>query len=123
MAEFLALRADVAREGHGIPRGAAPCADHSDLFFAPLRLGDDGRAWAEPRAVREERERLAKAICASCAFLAPCRDYVLRANEPAGIWGGLTEDERGVRRARTDRQRELRHLARAEVRGDLAGAR
>ena len=60
-------------------------AEHSDLFFA---------ARSERAAVRVRRENRAKAICAPCPVLRECRDHALRVQEPSGIWGGLTEDER-----------------------------
>src|SRR4051812_13480368 len=59
--------------------------EHSDLFF-PAR--------SERASVRVRRENRAKAICASCPVLRECRDHALRVEEPSGIWGGLTEDER-----------------------------
>ncbi|WP_052067926.1 WhiB family transcriptional regulator [Rhodococcoides fascians] len=37
---------------------------------------------------------IAKAYCAQCLVLYQCRDYALAAQEPFGIWGGLTERER-----------------------------
>lgn len=36
----------------------------------------------------------AKAVCARCPVLKPCRDHGLNAQEPHGIWGGLTPHER-----------------------------
>ena len=36
----------------------------------------------------------AKAICATCPVIEQCREYALRAQEPYGIWGGMTEEER-----------------------------
>jgi len=43
---------------------------------------------------RTKRERMAKAICASCPVIKECREQALRLGEPYGIWGGLTEEER-----------------------------
>ncbi|MTA96041.1 MAG: WhiB family transcriptional regulator, partial [Actinobacteria bacterium] len=45
----------------------------------------------------------AKAICASCPVLAQCRDHALAVQEPYGIWGGLSEDERAELIARSNR--------------------
>lgn len=45
---------------------------------------------------RNKHENAAKAICASCPVIEQCRDHALTAQEPYGIWGGLTEDERLV---------------------------
>jgi WhiB family transcriptional regulator, redox-sensing transcriptional regulator len=43
---------------------------------------------------RRRRERKAKAFCAGCPVLMQCREHSLAAQEPFGIWGGLTEAER-----------------------------
>ena len=64
---------------------AACRAEQSELFF-PAR--------SERASVRTRRENRAKAICAPCPVLQECREHALRVQEPAGIWGGLTEDER-----------------------------
>ncbi|MGW5570339.1 WhiB family transcriptional regulator [Nocardia thailandica] len=37
---------------------------------------------------------LAKQICQRCPVLTHCRDYAVEANEPHGIWGGMTPRER-----------------------------
>ena len=39
-------------------------------------------------------ESEAKRICAECPVILECRDYSLQSQEPFGVWGGLTEDER-----------------------------
>ena len=57
----------------------------SSMFFSP----DTERG---PR--RRRREAAAKAICAHCPVLAQCRTHALQVQEPYGIWGGLTENER-----------------------------
>ena len=43
---------------------------------------------------RSERERAAKAVCASCPVIAECAAHALRTREPYGIWGGLSESDR-----------------------------
>lgn len=65
---------------HGACRGL-----DSSLFFHP----DNERG---PSRVRREAE--AKAICASCPVVAPCREHALAVREPYGVWGGLSEAER-----------------------------
>ena len=80
----------------------------------PIRLsGDPGGApdWAEQALCAQsdpeawfpeagEAANLAKAICARCPVLAPCRAYALGRPELRGVWGGLSERERrAVRRA------------------------
>jgi hypothetical protein len=44
----------------------------------------------------------ARAICARCPVTTQCREWAVRAGEPAGIWGGTTPDERRLLRARRD---------------------
>lgn len=65
---------------HAACRGADP-----SLFF-----GADGERPVRRRA----RERQAKAICAVCPVIQPCRSYALARGEPFGVWGGLGERER-----------------------------
>jgi WhiB family redox-sensing transcriptional regulator len=55
-------------------------------FFGP----DTERAVSRARRVAH-----AKAICASCAALRQCRVFALRTGQTSGIWGGLSEEERG----------------------------
>jgi WhiB family redox-sensing transcriptional regulator len=57
----------------------------TEMFFHP-----DGERG--PR--RKARENAAKAVCATCPVIAACRAHALAAQEPYGIWGGLTEEER-----------------------------
>jgi WhiB family redox-sensing transcriptional regulator len=57
----------------------------SEMFFHP-----DGERG--PR--RRNRENTAKAVCASCPVIAACRSHALSVQEPYGIWGGLSEDDR-----------------------------
>jgi WhiB family redox-sensing transcriptional regulator len=48
----------------------------------------------------------AKEICQSCPVAATCLEFALETNQEAGVWGGLTEDERRpLRKARIARQR------------------
>jgi WhiB family redox-sensing transcriptional regulator len=81
-----------------ISRLPQPIADHwewqyegacrtmpSEMFFHP-----DGERG--PR--RRNRENAAKAVCASCPVIAQCRAHALAVQEPYGIWGGLSEDDR-----------------------------
>lgn len=65
---------------HGSCRGL-----DSALFFHP----DNERG---PSRARRENE--AKAICASCPVVDPCRAHALAVREPYGVWGGLSEAER-----------------------------
>lgn len=64
---------------------AACLTEDSTWFFPPA---------AEQRRSKIRREARAKAICARCPVMQLCRDHALRVEEPWGIWGALTEDER-----------------------------
>lgn len=59
----------------------------TEMFFHP-----DGERG--PR--RRNRENAAKAVCASCPVIQACRTHALAVQEPYGIWGGLSEDDRAV---------------------------
>jgi WhiB family redox-sensing transcriptional regulator len=67
------------------------------LFFGP-----DGERQPE----RDVRELKAKAICHGCPVRRECRDYA-EDSRVAGIWGGLSEE---------DRKRERRRRSRATTR-------
>lgn len=43
----------------------------------------------------------AKAVCQRCPVKAECLDYALRNGEDAGVWGGMSEDERRVLKRRS----------------------
>ncbi len=51
-------------------------------------------------ARRRDRER-AKALCAVCPVRTACLRWALQENEPGGIWGGLTQDERTTLKNKT----------------------
>jgi WhiB family redox-sensing transcriptional regulator len=44
--------------------------------------------------------RIAKAICVQCPIKQECLEYALVADEPYGIWGGLTPTERNILKRR-----------------------
>lgn len=72
-------------------RDDAACRNtNPDLFFPEAGANEDGRA--------------AKAICAVCPVIDPCREYAVTltgVSRTSGIWGGTTEHERvAIRRAR-----------------------
>lgn len=64
--------------------GACRDADPT-LFFHPANERGLGRV---------RRDRAAKAVCARCSVRIECADYAVRAREPYGVWGGLTEEDR-----------------------------
>ena len=59
----------------------------SGMFFHPE--GERG-------GTRRRRDEAAKAICARCPVLEQCREHALAVQEPYGVWGGLSEDERAT---------------------------
>ena len=64
----------------------AQCRGATHLFFAPDR---------ERPGRRARREAAARALCATCPVLAPCRAWA-RENHEFGFWGGETEEERAA---------------------------
>ncbi len=77
-------------------RNDAACRNEDpDLFFP---IGSTGPA--------VEQADQAKQICMTCSVREECLEYALASNQDAGIWGGLTEDERRtLKRARQRRRR------------------
>jgi WhiB family transcriptional regulator, redox-sensing transcriptional regulator len=65
-------------------KGACREADPT-LFFHPQN---------ERGLARLRRDRAAKSVCARCDVRIECADYAVRAREPYGVWGGLTEEDR-----------------------------
>lgn len=84
MAEISRLPRPVADEWEWQFQGACRSVD-PEVFFHP-----DGERG--PR--RRQREMNAKAICATCPVIQQCREHALKVQEPFGIWGGLSEDDR-----------------------------
>lgn len=76
-----ALRTDDAWQVKAACRGP-----QATVFFPPSTF--------ERKDEKQDRERRAKAICATCAVKQPCLEYALRIREPHGIWGGMSESER-----------------------------
>ena len=79
-------------DSHPDWRDEAACRDADPQLFFP-----DG----EIRSARA-RVKMAKLICRGCPVSVTCLSWALAIGEEAGIWGGLTEDERRTlhRRAR-----------------------
>jgi WhiB family redox-sensing transcriptional regulator len=65
---------------------AACAGQQGALFYPPLR--------GERKAMRVQRERRAKEVCATCEVCDECLRTALANNERYGIWGGLTDVER-----------------------------
>ena len=58
----------------------------ANVFFSPTHL--------ETKEERQQREALAKNICAGCPVKRACLSFALETRETHGIWGGLNELER-----------------------------
>ncbi len=77
-------------------RSKAACLDEDPELFFPV--GTTGPAL-------DQVER-AKSICRVCEVSVQCLEWALETNQDAGVWGGLSEDERrSLRRARQRRRR------------------
>ncbi|QBI19182.1 WhiB family transcriptional regulator [Egibacter rhizosphaerae] len=74
---------------------AACIGEDPELFFP---VGSTGPAL-------EQVER-AKAVCRRCPVIEECLEWALATNQDAGVWGGMSEDER--RALRRNRQRRRR---------------
>lgn len=70
-------------EGNWWMRAACQSAD-PDLFFPVSSTGKSLEQLAE-----------AKAVCARCLVRSQCLVFALQTRQLHGIWGGLTEEERG----------------------------
>ena len=72
----------------------AACSDEDPELFFPISAKGAGLAQAAE----------AKAVCAGCPVRDACLDYALATDQRAGIWGGLTEEERHSLRRITRRR-------------------
>lgn len=79
-------------------RSSAACLDEDPELFFPV--GTTGPA------VQQAAE--AKRICAQCTVREPCLEFALATNQDAGVWGGLTEEERRTLKRQRQRQRRRR---------------
>lgn len=70
----------------------AKCKDEDPELFFPI--GTTGPAAAQIEA--------AKAICMKCEVRVHCLEWALATGQDAGVWGGMSEEERrALRRVRT----------------------
>lgn len=79
----------------------AKCREEDPELFFPI--GSTG-----PAAIQVEA---AKSVCTACSVRAECLEWALTTGQDAGVWGGLSEDER--RALRRARRREARIAAMA----------
>lgn len=97
LASSLALgAADYRWRDHALCRETDP-----ELFFP---VGTTGVALAQIDK--------AKQVCSECPVAEPCLDFALATNQDAGVWGGLSEeDRRHIRRQRAAAPRVVNQRA------------
>jgi WhiB family transcriptional regulator, redox-sensing transcriptional regulator len=76
-------------------RHRAACRDEDPELFFPV--GTSGPALSQ---VAE-----AKAVCTRCPVTASCLAWALESGQDAGVWGGMSEDERRALKRRNARTR------------------
>lgn len=76
-------------------RHRALCRDGDPELFFPI--GNTGPALSQ---IEE-----AKAVCRRCPVTQDCLSWALETGQDAGVWGGLSEDERRALKRRTARTR------------------
>lgn len=76
-------------------RHRAACRDEDPELFFPI--GNTG-----PALVQIEE---AKAVCRRCDVIDECLSWALESGQDAGVWGGLSEDERRALKRRNARLR------------------
>jgi WhiB family redox-sensing transcriptional regulator len=79
-------------------RDLAACNGHNPDMFFPA--GETGPAATQIA--------FAKNVCASCEVSEDCLSYAIETNQVAGVWGGLTEEERRPVRRRWLAERRRR---------------
>ena len=81
-----------------LSRLPAPMGTHWEWQYAGVCRSVDPEVFFPPDSERgplkHRRELQAKQYCAQCPVLDRCRDHALLAQEPYGVWGGLTAKER-----------------------------
>ena len=73
---------------------AACRREDPDLFFP---IGTTG-----PALVQTEQ---AKTVCRRCPVVTECLTWALESGQDAGVWGGMSEDERRALKRRNSRTR------------------
>ena len=76
-------------------RFKAACREEDPELFFPI--GNSG-----PALLQIEE---AKALCRICPVLEKCGQWALDSGQDAGVWGGLSEEERRARKRRAARNR------------------
>ncbi len=124
----------VGRHGHGTDSmcGGNVSISIEDPAVFPTRESIEPKVWRSDAACRDtdpdlffpvgqtgpaiEHIENAKAVCQTCVVRVECLEYALMTNQDAGIWGGLTEDDRRkIRRERRKANRAAQAAAQAQV--------
>ena len=79
-------------------RSRAACLTEDPELFFPI--GNTG-----PALVQIEE---AKAVCRQCPVVDTCLKWAMETGQDAGVWGGMSEDERRSLKRRTARARRAR---------------
>ena len=78
-------------------RNSAACVDEDpELFFPTGTVG--------PALDQIEK---AKAICHQCEVVEPCLKWAIEFGQDAGVWGGLSAEERRALKRRSTRARRI----------------
>ena len=81
-----------------VTRLPAPTAGHWNWQQLAACRGMELEAFFHPSGERGHRRRArearAKRVCDSCPVIEPCRRWARSVQEPFGVWGGESEDER-----------------------------
>jgi WhiB family transcriptional regulator, redox-sensing transcriptional regulator len=80
-------------------RHYAGCRDEDPELFFPI--GNTGPALLQ---IDE-----AKRVCQRCAVMESCLQWALESGQDAGVWGGMSEDERRTVKRRSARIRAQAH--------------
>ena len=78
-------------------RHEAACLNEDPELFFPI--GSSGSAMAQTEQ--------AKRVCHTCDVVETCLNWALETNQDAGVWGGMSEDERRSLKRRTARARRV----------------
>ena len=79
----------------------ALCRDEDPELFFPI--GNTGPAASQIDA--------AKAVCGRCTVRLQCLEWAMATGQDAGVWGGLSEEERRALERARRRGRQLRPVA------------
>lgn len=71
-------------------RNGAACAEESPELFFPIENADHTNLQADK----------ARAICGRCEVVDSCLRWAIESGQEAGVWGGLSEDERHALKGR-----------------------